>query len=119
MGSHPGFNRPTTTNELGNVEITNMNREGTLMNEKLKLMPQPAAKLDCPPAKRNPLTPVEAAALLHMDHRTLIRWARVGYTPAHPLGEGHRRMWRFFEDELLAWVKSQSNERTSVLRVAA
>jgi hypothetical protein len=29
--------------------------------------------------------------------------------PAHPLGEGRRRMWRFFEDELLAWVESQSN----------
>jgi hypothetical protein len=89
------------------------------MNAVLKLMPQPAAKPDCSPAKHIPLTPVEAAALLKMDDRTLIRWARVGYAPAHPMGEGHRRMWRFFEDELLSWIAAQSNERTAVLRVAA
>lgn len=55
------------------------------------------------------LTAVDAAILLGMDHRTLIRWARSGYVPAHPLGEGRRRMWRFFEDELIAWVETQSN----------
>jgi excisionase family DNA binding protein len=55
------------------------------------------------------LTPAEAAALVGMDHRTLIRWARSGYAPGHALGEGRRRMWRFFDDELIAWVESQSN----------
>jgi hypothetical protein len=90
-----------------------------MMNEVLKLIPQPAMPPDCTPAKRKLLTAVEAALLLHMDHRTLIRWARVGYVPAHPLGEGHRRLWRFFEDELLVWVGSQSNGREDHLRRAA
>jgi Helix-turn-helix domain len=90
-----------------------------MISEKLKLMPQPTKPSDCPPTKRNLLTPVEAAMLLHMDHRTLIRWARVGYVPAHPLGEGRRRLWRFFEDELLAWVGSQSNVCDQRLRSAA
>ena len=90
-----------------------------MKNEVLKLMPQPAIGSDCPPAKRTLLTAVEAALLIHMDHRTLIRWARVGYVPAHPLGEGRRRLWRFFEDELLLWIGSQSNGREDHLRRAA
>ncbi len=89
------------------------------MNENLKLMPQPAKPSGGSPASPKLLTAVEAALLLHMDHRTLIRWARAGYVPAHPLGEGRRRMWRFFEHELLAWVESQSNGRETTLRRAA
>ncbi len=54
------------------------------------------------------LTPNEAAELLHMDARTLVKWARQGYVPSHPLGEGKRRLWRFFEDELLQWVTAQA-----------
>ena len=89
------------------------------MNEALKLMPQPAKPSDCTPALRNLLTAVDAALVLHMDHRTLLRWARAGYVPTHPLGEGRRRIWRFFKDELLTWVESQSNVReTSLRRVA-
>ena len=53
------------------------------------------------------LTPDQAAALLHMDARTLVKWARQGYVPSHPLGEGKRRLWRFFEEELVAWVNDQ------------
>jgi hypothetical protein len=89
------------------------------MNEVLKLMPQPAKPSDCPPAARNLLTAVDAALVLHMDHRTLIRWARSGYVPAHPLGEGRRRIWRFFKDELLTWVESQSVDPTNSMRRAA
>jgi predicted site-specific integrase-resolvase len=32
----------------------------------------------------------EAAQILRMDRRTLIVWARLGYVPAHPLGEGKK-----------------------------
>ena len=53
----------------------------------------------------------EAAALIKMDSRTLLRWARLGYVPAHPLGEGKRRLWRFIEDELLEWFENRSYER--------
>jgi len=54
------------------------------------------------------LTPDEAAALLHMEPRTLVKWARQGYVPAHPLGEGRRRLWRFFEHELVKWIAMQN-----------
>lgn len=56
-----------------------------------------------------PLDAREAARLLKMDNRTLVCWARRGYVPAHPLGEGKRRIWRFFESELLEWVERQKN----------
>jgi predicted site-specific integrase-resolvase len=48
----------------------------------------------------------EAAQVLRMDSRTLGRWARLGQVPAHPLGEGKRKLWRFLEHELLAWVET-------------
>lgn len=54
------------------------------------------------------LDAIEAAALIRMDSRTLIRWARLGYVPAHPLGEGKRRLWRFIEAELLEWFTNRS-----------
>jgi hypothetical protein len=56
-----------------------------------------------------PLDATEAARILRMNSRTLVRWARCGYVPAHPLGEGKRRIWRFFESELLQWVEQQRN----------
>jgi excisionase family DNA binding protein len=56
------------------------------------------------------MTPQEAAALLDMKPRTLIKWARLGQVPAHPLGEGRRRLWRFFQHELLTWVGKRKNE---------
>ena len=46
----------------------------------------------------------EAAEVLRMDSRTLVRWARLGQVPAHPLGEGKRRLWRFIENELISWL---------------
>jgi hypothetical protein len=56
-----------------------------------------------------PLDAAEAARILGMNSRTLVRWAPCGYVPAHPLGEGKRRIWRFFESELLEWVEEQRN----------
>jgi hypothetical protein len=49
----------------------------------------------------------EAAQVLRMDSRTLVRWARLGQVPAHPLGEGKRKLWRFLEHELIEWVKAR------------
>ena len=53
----------------------------------------------------------EAAQILRMDKRTLVRWARIGYVPAHPLGEGKRKLWRFREHELLAWVEARETDK--------
>ncbi len=49
--------------------------------------------------------------VLKMDGRTLIRWARLGHVPAHPMGEGKRKLWRFLEHELLDWVEARKAEK--------
>lgn len=49
----------------------------------------------------------EAAQVLRMDSRTLVRWARLGQVPAHPMGEGRRRLWRFIEAELICWLEER------------
>lgn len=56
-----------------------------------------------------PLDAKNAALILKMNSRTLVHWARRGYVPAHPLGEGKRRIWRFFESELLEWVRDRES----------
>lgn len=55
----------------------------------------------------------KAADFLSMDRRTLIRWAREGILPGHPLGAGNRRIWRFRLSELSSWAtaKVQSGHR--------
>jgi excisionase family DNA binding protein len=53
----------------------------------------------------------EAAEILRMDSRTIVRWARLGYLPAHPLGEGKRKVWRFLEHDLLQWVQARETDR--------
>jgi excisionase family DNA binding protein len=55
------------------------------------------------------MTPSEAAAYLGLDVKTITRWARQGYLPAHPLGEGKRKFWRFFESELREWLAAKTN----------
>ncbi len=53
------------------------------------------------------LTPEEASCYLGgFNSRTITRWAREGYLPAYPIGEGRRRYWRFLEGELEAWLLS-------------
>src|SRR6476660_7780562 len=54
------------------------------------------------------LTPDEAAEFLGgLNSRTVTRWAREGYLPAFPIGEGKRRLWRFLETDLEQWMLSQ------------
>jgi len=48
---------------------------------------------------------------LKMDSRTLVRWARLGYVPAHPMGEGKRKLWRFLEHELLEWLEARKPDK--------
>lgn len=67
--------------------------------------PQPATR-----RVSRPMTPQEAAAFLGLDNKTITRWARQGYLPAHPMGQGKKKYWRFFEHELLAWLLGQSDE---------
>lgn len=50
----------------------------------------------------------QAAAFLGgLNSRTVTRWAREGYLPAYPIGEGKRRLWRFTEPDLERWMLSR------------
>lgn len=51
----------------------------------------------------------ETAEYLKLDEKTVSRWARKAYIPAHPLLEGKRKFWRFYEHELSAWVSTRFN----------
>jgi Helix-turn-helix domain len=51
----------------------------------------------------------QASALLHLSSKTLLRFAREGIVPAHPLTGKTRRQWRFLESELYAWAHGQVN----------
>lgn len=51
-----------------------------------------------------------------LNSRTVTRWAREGYLPAYPIGEGKRRLWRFLENDLERWMISR---RTGTLATAA
>jgi excisionase family DNA binding protein len=55
----------------------------------------------------------EAAKFLSITRRTLLQMARDGVVPAHPLGNGPRRLWRFLLAELDWWMRDhiQSNCR--------
>jgi excisionase family DNA binding protein len=46
------------------------------------------------------VSPEEAAAFLKTNRLKVIRMARLGALPAHALGRGRRRQWRFKLSEL-------------------
>lgn len=69
------------------------------------------------PHQQRFLDPEQAAAFLGgLNSRTVTRWAREGYLPAYPIGEGKRRLWRFLESDLERWMLSR---RTGKLDPAA
>jgi hypothetical protein len=49
----------------------------------------------------------EAAQFLFLHPRTLTQMARQGDVPAHPLGDGQRRVWRFLLSELDWWMRNR------------
>jgi excisionase family DNA binding protein len=48
-----------------------------------------------------------AAAYLSMSRKTLLKKARAGRLPAHPIGEGRKKMWRFRLSELDRWMQTE------------
>jgi excisionase family DNA binding protein len=46
------------------------------------------------------VSPEEAAEFLKTNRLKIVRMARSGSLPAHPLGSGKRRQWRFKLSEL-------------------
>ena len=53
----------------------------------------------------------EAAAFLSITRRRVLELARAGHLPAHPIGRGTRRVWRFRLSELTAALLDQGRFR--------
>jgi len=51
----------------------------------------------------------EAAEFVQLNRKTLLRFAREGSVPAHPLTGNKRRKWRFLISELDAWARAKVN----------
>jgi Helix-turn-helix domain len=51
----------------------------------------------------------EAADFVKLNRKTLLRFARQGSVPAHPLSCNKRRKWRFLISELDAWARAKVN----------
>jgi excisionase family DNA binding protein len=62
------------------------------------------------------VTPEEAANFLHISPVTVRKMARAGYLPAHPIGNGLRKRWRFRISELASHMSSHVNSELSSVR---
>ena len=51
----------------------------------------------------------KAAEFVQLNRKTLLRFAREGSIPAHPLAGTKRRKWRFLISELDAWARAKVN----------
>ncbi len=49
-----------------------------------------------------------AAEFLSITRKYLLKLSRLGIIPAHPIGVGSRKQWRYLISELAEWVLSQS-----------
>jgi excisionase family DNA binding protein len=62
------------------------------------------------------VTPEEAAKFLGISPVTIKKMARLGHLPAHPIGDGTRRRWRFRLSELASHMNSRVNSEMSSVR---
>ena len=49
-----------------------------------------------------------AATFLAMSRKTLLALSRKGHLPAHPIGRGPRKIWRFRLSELSRWLEQEA-----------
>ena len=69
------------------------------------------------PSREYYVDAAEGALFLKMDRRTLLQKARQGRIPAHPMGDGPRKTWRFLLSELDAWLRRRVNSDCGAARV--
>ena len=61
-----------------------------------------------------PVGPQDAGLFLNMHTKTVLRKARSGTLPAHPVG-GNRKRWHFYLSVLDDWLRSQVNTSSRTL----
>ena len=54
-----------------------------------------------------------AAEFLSLRRRRVLELARQGAIPAHPLGDGRRKVWRFRLSELATTIEERNNRTSS------
>lgn len=62
------------------------------------------------------VTPEEAANFLRISPVTVKKMAREGYLPAHPIGTGIRKRWRFRISELVSHMRCRVQSEPSSVR---
>jgi excisionase family DNA binding protein len=64
--------------------------------------------LNIPPTHEPLVAPERAAAFLALSRKTVLKLARRGDLPGHPVGRGVRQMWRFRLSELSRWLDHEA-----------
>jgi len=73
----------------------------------MSIQPIPINTAESPhPIPEAPVGPQDAARFLNMHTKTVLRKARSGTLPAHPVGKDRKR-WHFYLSELDDWLRSQ------------
>jgi excisionase family DNA binding protein len=65
------------------------------------------------------LTATEASRYLKVQPRTILKWAKQGSIPAHPLSGSKRVTWRFLKSELDAMLALPSAAEQGRVQCAA
>ena len=74
------------------------------VSEDINMKIEPATVLPLAVIPEPYIDPQEAARFLSISAKTLTRLARQGLVPAHAIGDGTRRRWRFLKSELDTWM---------------
>lgn len=72
--------------------------------------------LDHPPEPEPYVNASDAAELLGIHPKTLLRLARDGTVPAYSFTDGARHHWRFLKSELDSWMRSRVNSNSHPVR---
>ncbi len=73
----------------------------------MSIQPTPINRVESLYPVEPPVGPQDAARFLNMHTKTVLRKARAGTLPAHPIG-GDRKRWHFYLSELDDWLRSQA-----------
>lgn len=84
------------------------NNDRPQIREYFMFQPESATpSLPFPTAREPFINSEQAAKFLGMSAKTLLRFARAGTIPAHPVAGKIRRQWRFLESELYDWARGR------------
>ena len=97
-------NQPLTTDDLARLNPSTLAREA---EDLMSTQPDQIIPRECDYSIREaPVNQKCAARFLNLHPKTVLRKAREGSLPAHPVGTGRKR-WHFYLSELDQWLRSQ------------